>query len=107
MTVLVVSTDLDESPNGVTLSMWEDSVNDATTIKNSIKHLITFTRVDESQNFATQMNIDSLEHLFSLIHQDMRFIDRLAHLANTMNRLLWIRLKPIGIQPLRGILDDQ
>ena len=60
ITVLVVSTDLDESPNGVTLSMWEDSVNEYDDNKEVNQTLdYRFTRVDASQNFATQMNIDS------------------------------------------------
>tara|TARA_B100002052_G_C15827701_1_gene573764 strand:- start:557 stop:1111 length:555 start_codon:yes stop_codon:yes gene_type:complete len=60
ITVLVVSTDLDEAPNGVTLSMWEDSVNEYDDSKELNQTLdYTFTRVDETLNFATQMDIDS------------------------------------------------
>ena len=60
ISVLVVSTDLDEAPNGVTLSMWEDSVNEYDDDKELNQTLdYTFTRVNEAQNFATQMNIDS------------------------------------------------
>lgn len=60
ITVLVVSTDLDAAPNGVTLSMWEDSVNEYDDDKELDQTLdYAFSRVDSTQNFATQMGIDA------------------------------------------------
>tara|TARA_B100002052_G_scaffold121724_2_gene112021 strand:+ start:3908 stop:4462 length:555 start_codon:yes stop_codon:yes gene_type:complete len=58
--VLVVSTDVDEEPNGVTLSMWEQSVNeydDDEELNQTLQY--TFSRVDPSNNFASDMGIDA------------------------------------------------
>ena len=58
--VLVVSTDIDEEPNGVTLSMWKDSVDeydDDKEINQTLEY--TFSRVDPSNNFASEMGIDA------------------------------------------------
>ena len=58
--VLVVSTDIDEEPNGVSLSMWEQSVNEFDDDKELNQTLqYTFSRVDSTQNFASDMGIDS------------------------------------------------
>jgi len=58
--VLVVSTDIDAEPNGVTLSMWKDSVNEYDDDKEQNQTLdYSFSRVDASQNFASDMGIDS------------------------------------------------
>ena len=58
--VLVVSTDIDAEPNGVTLSMWKDSVNEYDDDKEQNQTLdYSFSRVDTSQNFASDMGIDS------------------------------------------------
>lgn len=58
--VLVVSTDIDDEPNGVTLSMWEQSVNEFDDDKELNQTLqYTFSRVNVTQNFASDMGIDS------------------------------------------------
>ena len=57
---LVVSTDVDEEPNGVTLSMWEQSVNeydDDEELNQTLQY--TFSRVDPSNNFASDMGMDA------------------------------------------------
>ncbi|HJM66498.1 MAG TPA: redoxin family protein [Candidatus Thalassarchaeaceae archaeon] len=58
--VLVVSTDIDENPNGVTLTMWKESVDEYDDNKEFNQTLeYTFSRVNPSQNFATEMGIDA------------------------------------------------
>tara|TARA_B100001250_G_C19736756_1_gene761108 strand:- start:385 stop:933 length:549 start_codon:yes stop_codon:yes gene_type:complete len=70
--VLVISTDIDENPNGVTLSMWKESVDEYDDNKELNQTLeYTFSRVDPSQNFATDMGIDSPGTVI--------FVDSLGH----------------------------
>ena len=58
--VLVVSTDIDEEPNGISLSMWKDSVDEYDDNKDINQTLeYTFSRVDPSDNFASEMGIDA------------------------------------------------
>ena len=58
--VLVISTDVDEEPNGVTLSMWKESVDQYDDDKEFNQTLeYTFSRVDPTNNFATSMGIDA------------------------------------------------
>ena len=58
--VLVISTDVDEEPNGVTLSMWKESVDqydDDKELNQTLEY--TFSRVDPANNFASSMGIDA------------------------------------------------
>lgn len=58
--VLVISTDDDEEPNGVTLSMWKESVDqydDDKELNQTLEY--TFSRVDPTNNFASSMGINA------------------------------------------------
>tara|TARA_B000000565_G_scaffold101896_1_gene75917 strand:- start:1715 stop:2266 length:552 start_codon:yes stop_codon:yes gene_type:complete len=97
--VLVVSTDIDAEPNGVTLSMWKDSVNEFDDDNENNQTLqYPFSRVDPTNNFASEMGIEAPGTVV--------FVDSLGHEIYRQLGMFGAYNDQAALDTIKGIWED-